>query len=258
MAFRWPFNVVTLRLQSVESVNQDTKRFRFALPDPNAYPGLSLTSALLTVHRPAWSLFPVFRPYTPISNLAEPGYIEFLVKRYPNGRASGHLHRLQPGDKLTVMGPIRGYRWKTNEVHQINLIAGGVGITPMFQLIQGILNNAEEKTKIKLLFGANTDSELVLRDELNTFQKRFPDRFQVVYTVVHPAEGSPYRKGYITKELLEKELVMPKDEKWRVFVCGPPGMETSLFGTRGWFGLFGRRKGILEELGIPKNRTYKF
>lgn len=43
MAFRWPFNVVTLRLQSVESVNQDTKRFRFALPDPNAYPGLSLT-----------------------------------------------------------------------------------------------------------------------------------------------------------------------------------------------------------------------
>lgn len=90
MAFRGPFNIVTLRLQSVQPVNQDTKRFRFALPDPNAYPGLTLTcmglflsfrphpltaspASLLTVHRPAWSLFPVFRPYTPVNSFGKTG-----------------------------------------------------------------------------------------------------------------------------------------------------------------------------------------
>jgi cytochrome-b5 reductase len=91
-----PFGFTSLRLQSVQEVNHDTKRLRFELPDPKSRTGLGLTctlfwkkkhhqssrsvhqgnadfhlAALLTMHRPAGSLFPVVRPYTPINDLGK-------------------------------------------------------------------------------------------------------------------------------------------------------------------------------------------
>jgi len=60
----------TLKLESIRQVNHDTKRFRFALPEgDNAVSGLRLTSALLTISWPAGRWTPVFRPYTPVSDL---------------------------------------------------------------------------------------------------------------------------------------------------------------------------------------------
>jgi cytochrome-b5 reductase len=149
-----------------------------------------------------------------------------------------------------------GYKWKTNEFEHVNLIAGGAGIAPMYQLIQGILNNPDDKCKIKLIFGANTDKDLLMKTELDAFEQKFPDRFKVVYTVSDPVEGSPFTKGRITKELLEKELVGPKDSKTtKVFLCGPPAMEAAILGRQGWTSL---RKGVLEELGYTKARIHRF
>ena len=61
----------------------------------------------------------------------EPGYLELLVKKYPNGRASSHLHSLNPGDKLLFAAALKGYSWKPNSYSHITLIAGGAGITPI-------------------------------------------------------------------------------------------------------------------------------
>ncbi|KAF5863295.1 hypothetical protein ETB97_010293 [Aspergillus alliaceus] len=246
----------TLRLESSEQVNHNTKRLRFRLPDPAANTGLTLTSAIITFHKPKDAWLPVIRPYTPINNINEPGYIELLVKKYPNGKASTYLHSLQPGDTLNIRGPMRRYPWRPNEFEHVNLIAGGAGITPMYQLIQGILNNPEDRSKIKLIFGVNSDADLVLKNELDAFERKFPDRFKVVYTVSDPGEGSPFPKGKITKELLERELVGAKDSKGtKVFLCGPPGMEASVAGTKGRF--FGQA-GILEEMGYSKEQIQKF
>lgn len=185
----------------------------------------------------------------------EPGYVELLVKKYSDGKASSYIHSLKPGDTLLFGGPVKGYAWKRNETDHINLIAGGSGITPMYQLIQQILNDPKEKTKIKLIFGANTDADLVLKAELDAFEQRFPDRLNVIYTVSNPVEGSPFRKGYVTKELLEQQLVHSANGTDKIFVCGPPSMEASIAGTNGYFS---RQKGILEKIGYPKSQIHTF
>ncbi|KZF25347.1 oxidoreductase NAD-binding domain-containing protein [Xylona heveae TC161] len=247
---------LTLRLESSQQVNDNTKRLRFQLPDPNSNAGLGLTSFILTFHKPANGWLPVIRPYTPINNFAEPGYIELLVKKYPNGRASSYLHSLKPGDTLNIRAPMNGFKWTPNEFESVNLIAGGAGITPMFQLIQGILKNPEDRTNIKLIFGVNSDKDLVLKDELDAFEKGFPDRFKVVYTVSNPAEGSPFREGKVTKELLRTELIGAKDgQATKIFLCGPPPMEASILGHKGWLST---QKGALEELGYPSGKVHKF
>lgn len=130
------------------------------------------------------------------------------------------------------------------------MIAGGAGITPIYQLLQGILNNPEDKTKINLVFGVNTEQDLLLRDELEKFKARFPDRFDYLYTVSRPSEeGSPLRKGYVTEELLRDVIRQPGKDS-HVFVCGPPSMEESLVGSK--------NQGILARLGFSKDQIYKF
>lgn len=148
------------------------------------------------------------------------------------------------------------FKWRPNEFENVNLIAGGAGITPIFQLMQGILNNPEDRSKIKLIFGVNTDKDLVLKQELDNFERKFPDRLQIVYTVSNPDDGSPFPKGKVTKELLEREMVGDKNSKaTKVFLCGPPAMEASIFGSKGWVS---NQKGVLEELGYTSDQVHKF
>jgi cytochrome-b5 reductase len=178
-----------------------------------------------------------------------------MVKKYPDGKQSTHLHSLQPGDSLLFAVPIPGYKYVPNKHPHVTLIAGGAGITPMYQLIQGILNNPEDKTNMTLVFGINTDADALFQEEFEAFKKQFPGRLNVVYTVSAPIEGSPFRKGYVSKELLKEVAPGPDVKDTKVFVCGPPPMEAALLGS----GKFkGGQPGILEQLGYTKDQIFKF
>ncbi|KAK6836757.1 hypothetical protein PG989_006810 [Apiospora arundinis] len=241
---------VSLPLESSELVNHNTKRLRFKLPEPDAVTGLPLEASLLTFAWPKGSWRPDGKPYTPVTTADEPGFLELLVKHYPEGRMSTHLHSLQPGDRLRFVAPLKGYAWSPNRHAHITLIAGGAGITPMYQLIQGILRNPEDATKITLVFGVNSDADLLLKDEFDRFEKQYPGRFHATYTVSRPGSWSPHRKGYVTQELLRE--VLPKDGgSSKVFVCGPPGLEEALLGEK-------NKPGILEQLGYGKDKVHKF
>ncbi|GIC92993.1 cytochrome b5 reductase family protein [Aspergillus udagawae] len=251
---------VYLQLHSSENVNHNTKRLCFRLPGgENAQSGLDLTSALLTFSKPAGSWLPVLRPYTPISKLDKPGFIELLIKKYPNGKASTHLHNLKPGDSLLFIVGISGFSWTPNKFKHVYLIAGGAGITPIYQLAQGILDNPVDKTRVTVIFGVNTEDDLLLRSEFDAYKQRYPDRFNIHYTVSRPKEEfSPergIRSGYITKELLAELMQGPSEEDTKVFVCGPPAMETALLGS-GSSGKGGN--GILEQLGYSKDKVHRF
>lgn len=183
--------------------------------------------------------------------LDAPGHLDLLVKRYPNGKSSTHLHSLAPGDRLFFVAAIKGYQWQPNSYRHIILIAGGAGITPIHQLAQGILSNPDDKTAMTLVFGVNGDQDVLLRKEFQEFEKAYPDRFKAIYTVSNPGEGSPFREGYVTKQLLEEVAPSPKGVDTKVFLCGPPAMETALVGSRS-------QPGILQQLGYDKSQIHRF
>ncbi|KAK0736133.1 hypothetical protein B0T21DRAFT_366383 [Apiosordaria backusii] len=253
------FGFRTLKLHSTELVNHNTKKLRFELPDPSQPVGLSLSSALLTVSFPPsngrWT--PVLRPYTPTNALDEPGYVELMVKLYPNGKQSGYLHSLKPGDTMTFL-PIPEYAWKPNKHEHVALIAGGAGITPMYQLIQGILANPEDKTRITLVWGVNGDQDIFLKKEFSELQSKHPGRFRAEYVVSQPEAGSTYRKGYVDGKVLEElglGATQEKNQNTKVMVCGPPAMEKALKGGKG---PFAKKTGVLHELGYKSDQIYSF
>ncbi|SPO07557.1 related to cytochrome-b5 reductase, mitochondrial [Cephalotrichum gorgonifer] len=248
-------SMVSLRLKSSEDINHSVKLLRFEFPESDAISGLSLTSSVLTLTWPRGNLFPVLRPYTPVSRLDEAGHLDLMVKRYPGGKASTYLHSLEPGQSLRFVAALKGYPWIPNKYSHVALIAGGAGITPIYQLIQGIFRNPDDTTSVTLVVGVNSDRDVILKEKLDGIKEKFPDRLKIVYTVSKPAPGSPFRKGYVTEEVLRDALGGAAKENTKVFVCGPPAMEASLLGTRGWSG---GTPGILQQLGYKSDQIHNF
>jgi cytochrome-b5 reductase len=53
----------------------------------------------------------------------------------------------------------------------------------MLQLIRHITRDPKDNTQMRLIFANQTESDILLRDELEVVAKEHPDQFQVWYTV---------------------------------------------------------------------------
>lgn len=145
--------------------------------------------------------------------------MDLLIKKYPNGPMSSHIHELKPGDTLDVKGPLPKYEWSPNKHEHIACIAGGTGITPMYQLIRAILKNPEDKTRVTLIFGNVNENEVLLKEELRQLENTYPQKFSAVYLLDNAPEGAGWAtKGYVTKDLLKQVLPEPKSGNNKIFV----------------------------------------
>ena len=181
-----------------------------------------------------------------------------MVKVYPNGPMSEHIHSMREGDTLSFKGPIPKYPWSENKHSEIALIAGGTGITPMYQLTRAIFNNPNDKTKVSLVYGNISEADILLKEELEELENNFPNRFRAFYSLDKPPESWPYGRGFISKELLQTVLPGSDKENIKVFVCGPPGMYKAIAGTKASVQDQGEVSGILAELGYKQDQVYKF
>ncbi|KAJ6785854.1 hypothetical protein PWT90_10400 [Aphanocladium album] len=221
-------------------------------------PGLPIASAILTKYKGENDAKATLRPYTPINDENDPGYVELLVKQYPGGPMSTHIHSLQPGQTLDIKGPLPKYAWAENKHDHIGLIAGGTGITPMFQLARGIFQNANDKTKVTLVFGNIAKQDILLQKELAELENTYPQRFRAFYVLDSAPKDWQGTTGYITKDLLKTVLPEPKSENIKIFVCGPPGLMKAISGPKVSPKDQGELTGALSELGYNKDQVYKF
>lgn len=154
---------------------------------------------------------------------------------------------------------IPGFKWAPNLHDSVTLVAGGAGITPCYQLIRGILADPGDRTKVRLVFGVNSEEDVLLRSEFEAFEREFGrERFRVVYAISSSRgglDGDRFRSGYVTERLLKEVAAPAGDANTKVLVCGPPAMEDALLGKKGWVG---RGEGILARLGYSKEQVHQF
>ncbi|KAL6711106.1 NADH-cytochrome b5 reductase [Coniothyrium glycines] len=250
---------VSLLLEKSELVNHNTKKLTFKLPEEDMESGLPVASAIITKYKGPEMQKPVIRPYTPISDVDQKGTVDFIVKKYEGGPMSTHMHDMEPGQRLDIKGPIPKYQWSPNKHAHIALIAGGTGITPMWQTARAIFKNPEDKTKVTLVFGNVSEEDILLKREFEELENTYPQRFRAFYVLDNPPEQWQGGKGFITKELLKTVLPEPKEgDKIKIFVCGPPGMYKAISGGKKSPQDQGELDGYLKELGYSKDQVYKF
>ncbi|KAF4333250.1 NADH cytb-reductase [Fusarium beomiforme] len=166
----------------------------------------------------------VARSYTPVSNNSDLGVLELVIKAYPDGKlTSKYLAKLEVGDEVLFRGPKGAMKYQPNLCKKIGMIAGGTGITPMFQVIRAVCEHDRDTTEISLIYANRTEQDILLRKELDTFARRYPKNLKVYYLLDQPPADWKFGSGYVTRELMKEKLPSPGLDS-KVFLCGPPGM----------------------------------
>ena len=189
---------------------------------------------------------PVSRQYTPISPQHLQGSFELLIKLYPTGKMSQYLASLDPGADVEVRGPLgmleyqgagnllinRG-GWRERRVKRIGMIAGGTGLTPMWQVARAILADAKDTTAVSFIYANVTEADILLRSDLDRMAEQHSN-FTVFYTINPPREGEvvpPHWRGgvgFVSQDMIRKHMPQPGDAEAMVFLCGPKPMTDAM------------------------------
>jgi nitrate reductase (NAD(P)H) len=232
------------KLELVEKivVSHDTRIFRFGLQSHDMRLGLPTGMHVLLRAKVNGSF--VMRPYTPMTDDATLGHVDFLVKVYfagvhpqfpDGGKLSQHLESMKLGDFIEVKGPIGefiysshgNFTWhnKPRTCERISLIAGGTGLTPCYQIINAVLRQTDN-VKLTLLYANRSPADILARETLEKLASEHPDQFKLHYTVDKLSEGDvdwKYNVGFITKDMLKACIFLPGSGSI-VAMCGPPIM----------------------------------
>lgn len=113
-------------------------------------------------------------------------------------------------------------------VEKVNLIAGGTGITPAYQVMRSAVLDPHDKTKFHLLYASRSIDEILLRKELEELTKQAPDRVYIWFTIdKDPGREWPYDVGFITEEMMRKHLVYPPTYEIFIYLpsLSPPSLK---------------------------------
>lgn len=192
-------------LKEKNDISHNVTVYRFALPRPTDILGLPIgqhISLAATIGGKE-----VVRSYTPISSDNEAGYFDLLVKAYPQGNISKYLTTLEVGQTMKVRGPKGAMVYTPNMCRHIGMIAGGTGITPMYQIIKAIIRNrprngGNDTTQVDLIFANVNPDDILMKDELEQLAKE-DDGFRIYYVLNNPPEGWTGGVGFVTPDMIK-------------------------------------------------------
>uniref|UniRef100_A0A7N0URD9 NADH-cytochrome b5 reductase n=1 Tax=Kalanchoe fedtschenkoi TaxID=63787 RepID=A0A7N0URD9_KALFE len=219
-------NFVEFKLVKRTQLSHNVASFKFALPTPNSVLGLPIGQHMSCRGKDAAG-DEVVKAYTPTTLDSDIGYFELVIKMYPQGRMSHHFRELKEGDYLAVKGPKGRFKYEPGQVRAFGMLAGGTGITPMFQVARAILENPKDKTKISLIYANVTYDDILLKDQLDGLARTYPDQFSVYYVLNQPPESWDGGVGFVSQEMIQAHCPAPAPDV-KVLRCGPPPMNKAM------------------------------
>jgi ferredoxin-NADP reductase len=169
------------------------------------------------------------------SSPTEKTHIEF-TKKLSDSDFSAALRALKKGDWARIDAPYGKFTFE-GEHKRIGLLGGGIGITPFIGMCK-YCTDMRLDTKVTLLYGNRTESDIAFRKELETMQTQ-NEHLKLVFTLNEADSEWKGATGFITADMIKKEI---PDYKETVFYsCGPPAM-VEIMGK------------LVQQLGLPETQ----
>ncbi len=160
-----------------------------------------------------------------ICSSASSGVVRIGVRRLPEGRMSGFLNSIEPGQLLEVSTP-RGRFTLDPEPgarqHYVG-IAAGSGITPLISMLATALSQ-QEHSRFTLLYGNRSAESTMFRDELAMLVRQFEGRLEVVDfrdsedVIDEGVQPARITTDYL-RNRLDTDLAPEQVDGW--YLCGP-------------------------------------
>ncbi len=156
------------------------------------------------------------RPFSFSRIYPEDGDFEILYRVV--GRGTWLLSQLGPGSSASLIGPLgNGFELPIDRALPLALIAGGIGIAPLLELVAQLASGQRAKGRgnLRLFYGARTASELLPEDFLKDLGVE-----------VHFAtdDGSFGYSGFITR-MFEEFTAQGGFRPFEIYSCGPLAMQ---------------------------------
>jgi cytochrome-b5 reductase len=148
---------------------------------------------------------------------------------------------------------------------RFNMLAGGMGLAPMYQILWKMLFTPADERKAVLIYHSRTTADILLRRELDEWARALPHRLTVVHVVGDAPDAAPpegwkttdtyvAESGEVDKAKLSKYSFAPSKETL-CFICGPTALYTALCGPREERAL--RQGTVLDQLGYTSSMIAK-
>lgn len=172
----------------------------------------------------------------PISIMAhDPGSrsLELLIQIV--GEGSQYIASRQEGEDLQILYPLGNGFSQPQDEDNVLLLAGGVGVAPLYGLLDSLCKNGERKGKTTFLYGARGASDLLLRQDLESKKG-----INVLYSTQNASMGE---KGLVTEHSIfavvssaagcaENSTAGCAENSFpynKIYVCGPEPMMKAVF-----------------------------
>lgn len=129
------------------------------------------------------------------------------------GKGTEVLSHRKPREMLDIIGPL-GNGFKIPDARCLILVAGGMGIAPLYFLAQKLKQIADDRLQIIVLIGSKTKNKVMGVSEF----KKLGCKVEIA-----TEDGSLGKKGLVT-DSLKKELSTVNSQQSTVYSCGPKPM----------------------------------
>lgn len=250
-AHRW----APVKLVNRKEISSESRTYTFQLPKSQPTLGLGTCQhILLGFHFKDRMLI---RNYTPTRPLYPPsddqsdvngaraelqdgqGVFDLTVKTYfpdenqPGGAMSNILDCIPIGEEVEVRGPTGEIIYNSNgnfviegkerKFNRVTLVLGGSGVTPGYALIARIIMAASDKTEIRVIDANKTENDILLREELDDFEKKSQGQLKIAHVLSHAGGDWDGLRGHVDDEKM-KQTLFPPSEDTVALLCGPPAM----------------------------------
>ncbi len=162
--------------------------------------------------------------------------IRFSIKHL--GDFTRRVPSLAPGTRVLVDGPLGAFTLRRASAKKILLIAGGIGITPIYSILASLKDRDADAV---LLYANRMVHNAALRTDIEHLVSRTPGIRVVFFNESDEVLPLGFERGRIDESAIRRFVpdVLERD----VFVCGPPRMMDAV-------------EGVLRKIGIPKRRIH--
>ncbi|WP_181034138.1 ferric reductase-like transmembrane domain-containing protein [Arthrobacter sp. GMC3] len=131
------------------------------------------------------------------------------------------ISRVEAGTRVYVDGPHGVFSMDQRQGPGYVLVAGGVGVTPMYSMLLTMLVR-EDVRPVTLFYASATWEDVVLREELEQLSDRMPN-FNLIHVIGTPPPDWDGEVGRISVEMLERRLPA-QYRRYEFLICGSTPM----------------------------------
>ncbi|MBK8621562.1 MAG: oxidoreductase [Saprospiraceae bacterium] len=201
---------------SIKKLSPDTKEFVVKIPGEEIFifvPGQFVTMDLPVGEKRQQR----WRSYSIANAPDQKNHLEFCIVRFEDGLGSCYFHDVvKVGDIIRFKGPDGGFVLPEKNDSPLLLISTGTGIAPFRSMLQGIFSKNEVLQPIHLIFGTRKEEDILYRDEMEYYAKKYPN---FLYSTALSRENKPgFVHGYVHEIYKKADYIIPDDAL--IYLCG--------------------------------------